>query len=56
MIILSFYYYSDHFPSSFPIFSLEELNFAAGGGLKLYFNRLKSLEKPKTAEFGTPFA
>ena len=56
MILLLFYYSSDHIRSLFPILSVEEQNLAARSGAKLHFNSLKYLEKIRIAEFGTPFA
>jgi len=45
MILLSFYYSSDHFRSLFPILSVEGQNFAVRSGAKLHFNSMKYLEK-----------
>ena len=56
MILLSFYHFSDHFRSLFPILSEKEQNFEMRAEAKLQFNSLKYQEKIRTAEFGTPFA
>jgi hypothetical protein len=45
MILLSFYYSSDHFRPLFPILSVEKHNFPVRSGAKLHFNSMKFLEK-----------
>ena len=56
MILLTFYYSSDHFRSLFPILSVKEQNFEMAAKAKLHFNSLKYLEKIRIADYGTPIA